>query len=683
MRSRVWIPATCCAVLALAVACDPPTPPHARLIGVDVIAPDVYYHVDTAFVLRARLHSALGPIEAPRAVVAWEVGASDVATIDATGRLTTLDTGAVTVRARVETLVDSVTLQIGRRPLAAGQSVSLMLPESQVVPGDTMRALVRVRGPAPGDSIADVADRWWSEDTTVARISPEGLISAVAVGDAVIKARVRDRTEQVTLAVLGPITAVDIIPPAAYIYRDTTFAFAATARTAAGAVLHPARFLAWSVTPSPVATMDAAGVLTTTDTGTVTVVVRSGEVADSMSIHVGRSPLLATLIAALRVPFPQVQPGDTMQAFVTVGFPPPGGSWADTVDQWWSDTPSIASVDAAGRVVARQPGAATIRASLRDRMLAVSFSVLEPGQFISLASLDVGYKASCGTDRDSGALLCWGNGWHTPSGSSAGSVTQLGGASGFAQAAVGHDGERCGLLPTRRLLCADYGDAWIGPGAYAWTYFNPNSWLLSLDDPRGCGLLADSTAACWWRGGSVTVQGGGRKFIDLSADGSACGVAADSTAWCWVPRHFPDPWQQTGIPAVVDIEADNGPRCVRTATGDVYCSGDNSRGQLGDGTTVTPTGYVRAIGLPPMVALAGGNSRMCGISNVGEIWCLGLTPERFDGLSGMVSITGGPIHFCALRNDGAAFCWGQNEFGSLGDGTRIDRSTPVRVRRSY
>src|SRR4051812_1944923 len=35
---------------------------------------------------------------------------------------------------------------------------------------------------------------------------------------------------------------------------------------------------------------------------------------------------------------------------------------------------------------------------------------------------------------------------------------------------------------------------------------------------------------------------------------------------------------------------------------------------------------------------------------------------------------------CALAPGGALACWGDNEFGELGDGTRVHRDKPVRAR---
>ena len=85
--------------------------------------------------------------------------------------------------------------------------------------------------------------------------------------------------------------------------------------------------------------------------------------------------------------------------------------------------------------------------------------------------------------------------------------------------------------------------------------------------------------------------------------------------------------------------------CALTRAGAVRCWGDNSRGQLGDGTTTDR-------------------------STPGEVVGLG---------SGVRSITAGGSHACALTVAGAVRCWGNNDHGQLGDGTTTDRPAPVEV----
>lgn len=479
-----------------------------------------------------------------------------------------------------------------------------------------------------------------------------------------------------------PVVArVVLVGPHAYFYEDTLFVFAAEARTAADARIPDSLVtFTWEVTPSSLATINPYGVLTTTDTGRVTVRVRIGELADSSSFRIGRAPLAPWYTASIRSIYPVLLPGDTTSVWLQVRHL--SGSYLfDEVEEWFSETPAIATVNASGRVTALLPGTATISARYRNSTLSTTISILAPSSFASLSSIDVGYQASCGTELTGGGLLCWGNGYNGPTGSSPGSIGVLAGASGFVQAAVGTNLLRCALTPTREALCHDGSSSWSGPGAaYRWMSFDANSFFPPV---RGCGVLTDSSAACWWVGDSVSAEAPGLKFVKSRFAELFCGVAADSTAWCWNPGLRQAARLELGVMEVVEISTSGYGTCARTATGDVYCRGDNSSGQLGDGTSTYRLDYVRALGIPPLTAIAAGAGANCGISAVGEVWCLGVTARKLPDLADVVSIRGGTGHHCALRADGAAFCWGNNEVGSLGDGTRMSRTNPTRVRRNY
>ncbi|MFZ9857032.1 MAG: RCC1 domain-containing protein [Roseiflexaceae bacterium] len=143
----------------------------------------------------------------------------------------------------------------------------------------------------------------------------------------------------------------------------------------------------------------------------------------------------------------------------------------------------------------------------------------------------------------------------------------------------------------------------------------------------------------------------------------------------------------------------------------VWCWGNNIRGQLGNGSTslgsmtaVRVKKSPRAGGglLNNATGIATGTSHSCAI-NAGQAWCWGDnrsgqlgagTMPNQDGayrvqingggwLPTIKSISSGPAHTCSIASsNGQVWCWGDNFWATLGDGTETQRSRAVRTIKS-
>ena len=146
--------------------------------------------------------------------------------------------------------------------------------------------------------------------------------------------------------------------------------------------------------------------------------------------------------------------------------------------------------------------------------------------------------------------------------------------------------------------------------------------------------------------------------------------------------------------------------CAVLSDGSVRCWGQNTEGELGDGTftdrslpvTVTTIlsvfGKVSSSGAPLMnvTAVVAGDFFSCALTATGQVFCWGsndagqlgfantgnvLRARLVSSLSNVVRIAAGSRHACAVMVDGSVACWGANQAGQLGVGT-VSASEPVR-----
>src|SRR3990170_490517 len=157
----------------------------------------------------------------------------------------------------------------------------------------------------------------------------------------------------------------------------------------------------------------------------------------------------------------------------------------------------------------------------------------------------------------------------------------------------------------------------------------------------------------------------------------------------------PVPVQVSGLANVVAVDGGVSHSIALKNDGTVWTWGLNNFGQLGDGTQSGRTVPVQVSGLTGIVGIAGGRHHSIALKNDGTVWTWGrnkegqlgngafsdynLFPVSVRGLTNIVAVAVGDFHSLSVSNDGTVWAWGKNNNGELGDGTIIDRTTPVPV----
>jgi alpha-tubulin suppressor-like RCC1 family protein len=258
-------------------------------------------------------------------------------------------------------------------------------------------------------------------------------------------------------------------------------------------------------------------------------------------------------------------------------------------------------------------------------------------------SIAAGRYHSCASLVD-GRVRCWGYAGYGQTGDASFSNTALPHAV-MVQTFFG------GLVPLVQVV-----DVVAGPEhSCARTYDGyVYCWGLNNNGQLGNGNTANFNTASRAQISGVTALAAGALHT--------CALLGDHTVWCWGANgdgQLGDgtqdghvlPVQVVGITNATAIAASEFGTCARLVDATVQCWGRGSLGQLGNNTQtaaqLTPT---------PVREPANNN-------------------DLFD----IRSITAGAYHYCAIRSTGATVCWGYNWYGQLGNNSTALATLPVPV----
>ena len=316
------------------------------------------------------------------ATVTWASAAAAVATVNSTGLATAVANGTVTITATAGDASGSASLTVAQEVSAVAVTSPADTPEV----GDTLRLLAAATD-ANGQAVEGAAFTWSSSDASVVSVDGSGLVTAVAVGTAVVTAASSGVSGSAELVVIPAVGAVAVRPDTV---RFT--ALGQSVRLSAGVFDHDGRVLpgvavSWSSGDAAVASVDSLGLVTAVGAGATAVTAVAGRTAGEAVVTVMQS----ANSVVVSPPAGTIAPGDTLR-FTAEAFDENDRAVLGAEFNWMSGDRSVATVDSSGLVRGVAVGEATISATAGSARGTARIAVANSDR----ATLEAFYRATNG-----------------------------------------------------------------------------------------------------------------------------------------------------------------------------------------------------------------------------------------------------------------------------------------------
>jgi alpha-tubulin suppressor-like RCC1 family protein len=329
----------------------------------------------------------------------------------------------------------------------------------------------------------------------------------------------------------------------------------------------------------------------------------------------------------------------------------------------------------------------------------------------NVAKISAGNDYTCAVTT-AGRAYCWGANSSgqlgTGSGSATSSPTAVDTSTGLtttnvAQISAGQ-AHTCAVTTAGRAYCfGDDGLGQLGNGATTGTQLSPSAVdtttgltttnvasITANGQEATCAVTTAGRAYCWGADSYAELGNGATSTMQASP------AAVDTT---------------TGLTTtnVASIALGAYHACAVTTAGRAYCWGTDTNGQLGNGSGTTadqasPSAVDTSTGLTTtnVASISGGNGQTCALTTTGQAYCWGTdsngqvgngattgnqaSPSAVDTSTGLTTtnvakLSAGNDHTCAVTTTGRAFCWGWDNYGELGNGGTLtaDQVSPSSI----
>lgn len=212
----------------------------------------------------------------------WTSSDTAVATVNGSGVVTAHRNGTATISA----IADGATGSAQATASIAVADVVVTPATSTLTLVGATQQLAAVGHDSAGTAIPGVGFTWTSSDSAVVTVAGTGIATALRNGSATISATAMGVTGTAAVTATIPVASIAVTPASASLVGIGALQqFTADARDGAGTTI-PGITFAWSSSDQNVATIDAAGLATTTGIGNTTITATSGTISGSASLTV-------------------------------------------------------------------------------------------------------------------------------------------------------------------------------------------------------------------------------------------------------------------------------------------------------------------------------------------------------------------------------------------------------------